>query len=366
VNIGAEIMAENFDRKTLVEMSQMELPTDAEVKKQIKDLEDQAEQQIKAMNEQAQEMVAQAQQQMQQLPPDQAQAMQQQIPQQMQQFQQQQQQLIDQFGQKIAEAGQQVTIDQVMEFIDDEKLRPFVLDIETDSTVYPDEAMEKAQRAEFMQAFTGVMAGLQPLMALGPEAVSLIGAMLKFSLAPYRVGRELDGMIDDFSDQGPAIAQQMQQQASKGESAEMAEANMQLAKAETMKAQAAIAKVQADTQKSQQEMQLKAAEAQARAQADQQKLQLELASTKGNIAETHATIRKIEAEIVKLGVDAQNQTRTQDREDSKLVADVVTVQQDQQRADVDQQRAIIDSARSHARADRGEDRADIQTGLNGK
>lgn len=336
VRISAEIMSEEFGRDTMIDMAQMDLPTDADIAKHVAALKQRMEDDTAALEQQAQQA------------------------QDPQQAQQQMQAVAGQYAAQIKQVSETVTVDQVMDFLRDEKLRPFVLDIETDSTVYADEAAEKASRAEFMSAFSASMASLQPMFSLGPEAIAVAGAVFKFSLAPYRVGRELEGLIDDFIDQGPQIAQRLQEQESKGDDQGLAAANMKLAEAEVQKAQAAIAKVQADTQKSQMDMQLRQAEAQAKAHADQQRIALEFDQTRGNIAETEARIRKVEAEIAKMGVDASNQTRQQDREDVKTVADIESRQVDQAMSVQDRQRQAVDSDRAEARANRGEDRADRQ------
>lgn len=348
VRLGAEIMAEQFSDDTLEEMAQMDLPTTAEVKEKLTKARTAAEAELREMAEKAEGMAQQAQQSGQQVDPAEAQ----------QQFEQQQQAIIAKWQGEMSKLSEAVTIDEVMGFLKDEKLRPYVLDIETDSTIYPDEMAEKQSRQEFMGAFSGTMAQLQPLMAMGPEAISLAGAVIKFALSPYRVGRELEGLIDDFTDKGPDIAKQMQQQG--GESDELAQANMALAQAEMKKAEAAVAKVQADTAGAQQKMQLEMAKAQAEAQESQQKFALEVEQTKGTIAETEARIEKIMAEIQKMGVDAQNQTRTQDREDVKTVADVQSRATEQAMSAEDRQRQAIDAERNNARADRGESRADMQ------
>jgi hypothetical protein len=348
VRIGAEIMAEEFSEETLIEMAQMDLPTDAEVKKQIKEIEAGARKELAALGEQAQSMADQARQTGQQIDPEQAQ----------QQFEQQQQAIIAKWEGQLQQAQDAVTIEAVMGFLGDEKLRPFVLDIETDSTIYPDEVAEKQSRQEFMAAFAGTMAQLQPLMAMGPEAIAVAGGVMKFALSPYRVGRELESLIDDFTDRGPEIAKQLQSQ--QGESDEMAQANMALAQAEMKKAEAAVAKVQADTAGKQQEMQLKAAEAEAKAREGQQKFMLEVEQTKGSISETQARIEKIFAEIQKMGFDAQSEERTQDREDAKAAASIDDQQFQHAMTVADKQRQVVEDERSNARADRGEDRADRQ------
>lgn len=355
VRIGAEVMAEEFSEDTLEDMAQMDMPTKSELSKRIKEMEAAARKELEALMETAQEAAQKGMAQAQGMDPQQAERAMQQA---QQQFQEQQQAIIAKWQPQIAKARETVTIDAVMEFLGDEKLRPFVLDIETDSTIYPDENAEKQSRQEFMAAFAGTMAQLQPLMAMGPEAISVAGGVMKFALSPYRVGRELEGLIDDFTDKGPDIAKQMQQQG--GDSDELAQANMALAQAEMKKAEAAVAKVQADTQAKQQQMQLDMAKAQAETQESQQKFALEVEQTKGSIAETEARIEKIMAEIQKLGVDASNQTRQADREDVKTAASIQSQQVDQAMSAQDRQRQAINEERSNARADRGEDRADMQ------
>ena len=361
VRIGAEIMANEFSRETLEDMAQMDLPTDADVAEQVAQIKESGRAEVEGLLEKAQEMAQQAQQQGQQIDPAQAQ----------QQFEQQQQQVIAKWKAELDKAQKTVTIDQVMEFLADEKLRPFALDIETDSTIYPDEMAEKQSRQEFMQAFSSTMSGLMPMFQLGPEAVAVAGGLAKFALSPYRVGRELEGLIDDFADQGPQMAQRMHEANNKGESADMAAANMKLAEAETMKAQASMEGVKAKAANDQaalqgklQEMQLKAAKDQqdgqlkiGKLQSDAQKQQQDFAA---KMAKTDAEVDKIRAEtaaiLQSIGLDARKQDleeyRAQDASQARQVDQTMSAQV--------QQRAAQDSDRNHERAERGEDRADMQ------
>lgn len=333
VRLGAEIMAEEFSRKTLISMAQMDLPTDAEAKKTVRDLESQAKQELEALADQAEQGHGD--------------------PQQMQeQFAQQQQQIIAKYQPQVQKASQQVTIDQVMAFLKDEKLRPFVLDIETDSTIYPDEMAEKASRAEFVGVFNQAMQTVAQAVQAGPEAIALAGGVFKFALAPYRVGRELEALIDDLVDAAPEIAERMSQQG-EGEDNGLAAAQMELAKAEMAKVESQTQANQANAQLKMQELQLKAAEAQAQTEQSQQKFQLEVEKTQGMITETDARTRKVEAEILKLSVDAENQTRREDREDVKTSADIAARQTDQ--VMVAEQRVTSD-----ARADRQQSFAEEQ------
>ena len=304
VRIGAEIMATEFSPKALQDMAQMELPTDAEAKKALRDLEKQATEAIKGAAKAAKEG-----------DPEQAE----------QAFMQAQEQIVKQFQPQLEKAGNAVTIDQVMKLLRDEKLRPFILDIETDSTIYPDEMAEKSSRAEFMNVFTQAMQTVAGAMQAGPEAVSLAGGVFKFALAPYRVGRELEALIDDLVSAGPQIAERMSEG---GEETGLGEAQMALAQAEMAKAQSQTEANQANAQLKMQELQIKGGEAQAKAGEAQQKFALEVEKSRGDVKETEARIEKIYAEIQKMGIDVQDRSRTQDREDAKTTAAIVGQQMD--------------------------------------
>jgi hypothetical protein len=143
--IIAEIMCSDFDFGTLLQMSQMEIPTQQE-----------QQQKMLAMAQQLQMIQQQAMAQMQQAQAaPQAQAMAQQgNPQQMQEMQQQYTQLKG----NIEDEQQKPTQELIEQFIRDYRTTAFVLDIETDSTIQADENAEKQRRGEFM----GMMAQLLP------------------------------------------------------------------------------------------------------------------------------------------------------------------------------------------------------------
>lgn len=202
--ISAEIMAENFDRKTLMDMSQMKLPTDVEIKKQVKEITDQQ----KAIAAQVQKQIKDAQQNPQmmaqaQANPEEAQAM-------LQQIQEQAQQQIQQLGDQALEIGETVTIDQVMELLKEQRLRPFVLDIETDSTISPDENAQKQRATEFIGAVGGFLQQAISAIQVAPESAPLMADTLKYVASQFRAGRELDTSIDEFADKMKERASQPQ------------------------------------------------------------------------------------------------------------------------------------------------------------
>lgn len=261
VKIASEIIADHFDGKTLLDMAQMDLPTRAEITKRIKEIESAAEKELKALGKRAEEAAQQSggvgpdgQ------PIDPAQAR--------QQLQQAQQQILAKYAPMLEEAEGLVPIDDVMDLLRDDKARSFAFEIETDSTILTDELAEKQARSEFMQAFTGASQALMAMAGMGEQGAKLAGEMFKFALAPYRVGRQMNGAIDDFIDAAPSMAAALQ---GGNDDGGLAEAQSKLADAEMVKAQAATAKVQADSQLRQVEMQRKMMEMQQKAAADQQK-----------------------------------------------------------------------------------------------
>lgn len=185
VEITTEIITEKFDDVTIIEMSQTQLPTS--------DMLQQAAEQI----------IAQAQAQMQQMQappaappglqqpgqPDPGQAMQQQAMQAQQQAQSQ-----------LARLQQQPTIEQVLKFLRDNRIKRFVLDIETDSTIIPDEQAEKQSRTEFIGVLSQLLPQLAQMMMAEPQSADFCASILQFATAPYRAGRALDGAIDQLAE----------------------------------------------------------------------------------------------------------------------------------------------------------------------
>lgn len=346
--ISAEIMAENFSKDTLLEMSQMEIPTKADIEKQLKLVEDGAEQEIKALADNAKKAAEKARAQGQQIDPQQVE----------QQFQQAQKQIMAKYGPQIQQAQDEVPIEDVMKLLRDDKARCFAFEIATDSTILTDEMQEKASRNEFLTVYANASQSLLLTAQAGEAGAELAGELLKFVLQPYRVGRDLNGVIDRFVEQAPKMATQ-----GKDDSAEkaLAEANAKIAEAELGKAQAAIKKVDADTQLKTFELQQKQQEAVVSAEQDRQKFGLEIEQTKGNLAETNARIEKIGADIqlafAKLGIDQQREQR----EDVKTAADISMRKTDQAISVANSERDASFRAQEGMRADRQQDFSERNT-----
>lgn len=363
--ISSEIICDNFTQEELLEISQMTLPTRAEVNKSIKELEKAARAEMEKLTEGIDENP----------PQDEEQAVQMQA-----QLQQAQQQIQEKYSPQFQQLEQAVVIEDVMKLIRDDRARSLIIDVETDSTVMTDEMAEKSARSEFLNAFASAISATQPLMAVGEKGAKLAGAMMKFSLQPFNVSRDLDATIDEFVESAPEIAAAM---GADNEGDGLAEAQGKLAEAEMAKAQAAMTKVQADSQLKQAENERKMMEFQQKAQSDQMKTMGEAeklrqsAEVNGIKAqEALAKVDLLRAQIVKTLADAGVTVDKQALDEFKSVSDIELRQNDQQMkaagmvADQqarqvvqamsaeDRQRQAVESERDAQFRERGESRAD--------
>jgi hypothetical protein len=152
--IAAEIMAENFDAQTLQAMSQVQLADPIE-----------------------RMQVQQAQQAGQQVPP------------------------------AILRKANQPTLDEVVQFLRDDHTRGFTIEIETDSTIQPDEDAEKQRRVEFTTAIGGFIQSSAPLVLQAPQLGPFIAEVMKFAAGGFRAGRPLESAIDTLAEQLEQAAQ---------------------------------------------------------------------------------------------------------------------------------------------------------------
>lgn len=258
--IAGEIMAENFQPQTLLAMSQIDdLPSQQAIQQQIQTIEWQV-QQAKS-NPQIVQMAQQN--------PEQA------------------QQLLKQAEQQVQTLQNTVTVEAVVELLRSQRMRPFILDIETDSTIQPNEDAAKQRAGEFITAVGGFLGQAVPLVQQVPEATPMAMAMLRYVAGQFRAGRELDGVIDEFASKVEQAASQP-----KPPSPEQIQAEQEAKTA------------QADMQIKQGEMQLKMQDMQMKHQSEMQTARTDLAQAQADLQKTGAEIEKIYAEIERIGVQA--------------------------------------------------------------
>lgn len=377
--IAAEIMSEHFSQETFLEMSQMVIPTEADIKKRTKAIQDAAKEELSNLGREAEKRIAEAQRSGMQIDPAQAQM----------EFKQQQQAVIQKYASQLQQESDAVPIDDVVKLLRDDKARGFAFEIATDSTIMVDEAQEKASRTEFLTVFSSATQGLVQLAGLGEPAAKLAGGVLKFTLQPYRVGRELDALIDDFIDAAPAMARAAQGDQGGQDQQALIEAQNKLADAEMAKAQAQTMKVQADAARDQAENQRKMAELQAKFMEAGEKLRQQGEANSIKFEEMLAKVDNIRADTMKKIAEAGVAVDSQALDEFKSLKDIEFRENDQTmkavgmaadhsaraddaaRADRDQAIGAQQSAQDGARADRqqsfseqqtarGEDRADRQ------
>jgi len=210
--LSAEIMAENFDPQTLLKMSQVQLPTM------------QQQQQAQALIQQAQQPPQPGMPPQPPVSPDQL--------------------------EEAQELIEQANVEAVMGLLRDDQARGFVIDVETDSTIQPDEDAEKTRRMEFVTSVGGLFQQAAPLILQAPMLGPFMGEVLKFAAQGFRAGRPLEAAIDQLVEQMEGMAKQSQQPAQPDPTEQMKlESEKVKAQAEQVKAQASVITAQADLEK---------------------------------------------------------------------------------------------------------------------
>jgi hypothetical protein len=306
VEITSEIITEKFSDDTIIEMSQTQLPT-------RKAVEQKANAIIQQLQQAMQQMQATPQQQ--QLPSPQATPGQPPQPDPQAQQAQQMQQMQQAAGQQLQNLQHQPTIDQVLKFIKDNRAKSFVLDIETDSTIMADENAEKQRRTEFVQVLGALLPQLAQMYAADPQTADFCGELLKFSTAPYRAGRALDGAIDEFVEQMKAKGAQ-----GKGDDPTTAQGKIAL-QIEQLKQQTAQQKIAMDMQVEQAKL----------AQADKHKM-MELQSQQ-QIAQIKNTADS-SSDQVDMAVQQQKMQESAQAHQAQLAANQQKMALERQKADL--------------------------------
>jgi hypothetical protein len=202
LRIMAELMAEHFEPQVLMEMTGIKLPSRAEVQQQL-------------MQAQMQAM---------------------------------------QSGQPFQPPAEMpLTIDDVMETLRNDKMRSYIVDIESDSTVFEDAEQEKADRVELLQSISQFVGNwMQVAQVGGPPMMKLGMEMLGFGVRGFKAGRSMEDAIDEARQAIEQMAQQPEQPPPPDPAIER----------EKMKMEADKARAEADLQLKQLDLQLKQAELQ--------------------------------------------------------------------------------------------------------
>jgi hypothetical protein len=140
----------------------------------------------------------------------------------------------------------------------DNAARAFRIEIETDSTIEPNDQQEKQRRIEFIQALGLYLEKTLSVVQLAPEMLPVVVEGLKFLVRGFRVGREMEDVIEAALDQLQARAQGQAGQPQPQHQAEQmkAQAANTNAQASIMKAQAEQTRARTDQFKAQSDAQI--------------------------------------------------------------------------------------------------------------
>jgi hypothetical protein len=147
-------------------------------------------------------------------------------------------------------------------------LAAFRIEVSSDSMVQMDEQQEKAESTQFLGAVSGYISQVTQAAQTSPQILPLAVGLLKFGVTRFKVGKQVEGMIDQMLDDLVKQAQQPQEPKPDPEMIK-AQAQIQAKQAEIQ------AKSQADAQHIEAEKQLELARQQFQSQEEQRRNELE-------------------------------------------------------------------------------------------
>jgi hypothetical protein len=162
---------------------------------------------------------------------------------------------------QLAEADKQY-VEPALAMIADKPLRNFRIEIAADTMVQIDEQAEKQDRVEFLTAVGTYIGKAAEVGAMAPQLVPLLMELLKFGVTGFKVGKSVEGTIDQ------ALEQMKQQAAAQQGQPKPPDPKIE---AEKIKMQGVQVKAQAEAQKAQMSVQVE----QQKAQIDKERMQME-------------------------------------------------------------------------------------------
>lgn len=177
---------------------------------------------------------------------------------------------------------------EMKQLMSDDSLRSYRIDIETDSTIAPDEQRDKEQAVEAITAMGTFIQSVAPLVQAGQISPQVAGEALKWFLRKFRMGRDLEDFVGQMESEP--------QQPPRDPEAEA-------------KAQAAIQKAQIDAQIAQQKLAMEQQKHQMEMEMEREKFQLEIEMERA----------KAQLQIQVEAQKAQNNERRADQESAARV-----------------------------------------------
>ena len=193
---------------------------------------------------------------------------------------------------QLAEADKQY-IGPALEMIANKPLRNFRIEIAADSLVQIDEQEEKQNRVEFLTAVGAYIKGAAEVGAAAPMLAPLLMELLKFGVTGFKVGKSVEGVIDEAIEQLKQASQQPKPPDPKVE-------------AEKVKAQAEMQKAQMSVQVEQQKAQIDERRMGMEEQHDMRQMQID-----GQMQQQDATMQQQNMQMKGQQMQMQHQQKMQ-------------------------------------------------------
>lgn len=174
---------------------------------------------------------------------------------------------------------------QAVSLLRNEKLRGFVISVETDSTIEPDQQIEQARRTEFLTAVSAFLEKSIMAVTQFPQLKGLVGQMLLFGVRGFSVGSDLETAVE-------VLVQELENQPQEQEKPSP----------EQIKADAEKQKAQMEAQAKQQEHALRMQEMQAEIQQQQREFAMRLQEMQAEMA---ARMKELQMAIAEKQMDMQ-------------------------------------------------------------
>jgi hypothetical protein len=197
------------------------------------------------------------------------------------------------------------------ELIRDDALRSFIIDIETDSTIAPDEALEKQGVAEFVAALSTYLQQVFPIVQAQPAAMAPLGKMLLWISRKFSIARDTEDELEEFLQTFDQLPQQQdaEQQAKLAEAQAAANLKMQEQQAMLSMKQA---ESNAEIQRKQQETNATIERENAKSFLENKKLLLDIAEKETKIrlmqeeAEAKVTLQAVDQQAKRLQQESKS------------------------------------------------------------
>lgn len=191
--------------------------------------------------------------------------------------------------QDLMEVADEPTWDDVYALLKNGQLRKFVIDVETDSTIEPDQNAEREGATQFLTGITQYVGAWAQVLPAAPELAPLCGEMLSFAARKWKIGETLETkieeaakLIEEKANQPPPpdpkmAAERMKAQAEGAKTQGTIQTSKIKAVAEQTKAQLGVAQAVAEHHAGMAQMQQESVIAQQQHAMDMQKMQQEAA-----------------------------------------------------------------------------------------